>query len=262
MIRYLAYTKKNFLGHSAYRFDHFTGIFNTCLQIFIFWCIYKALYHGAAEINGITFSMVTTNFVLSLGLSAAFTIDEFYLPYRIDVGILGNELLKPVSFKGVMFAEDMGHILFRLIFHFIPALLVAVFTVRVMLPESALCFVGFLISTGLGFGVLWSISFLVQTLSFWLINVWSIVTIKNVLINILSGSMIPLWFLPDWMGGVLEYTPFSSIYSTPVQIYLGQIGGREILVSFVRQLTWIAVLFLLGEILWRRGIRKLVVQGG
>ena len=34
---YLAFAKKSFLARSAYRFNHFMGILNTCLQIFIFW---------------------------------------------------------------------------------------------------------------------------------------------------------------------------------------------------------------------------------
>ena len=41
---YLAYSKKTFLGKSAYRFDHLMGILSTCLQFFIFYEIYRALY--------------------------------------------------------------------------------------------------------------------------------------------------------------------------------------------------------------------------
>lgn len=259
---YMAYTRKNFLGRSAYRFDHFMGIFNTCLQIFIFFCIYKALYGGWEEIDGITFSMVTTNFVLSLGLSEAFSIDEFYLPYRIGTGSIGNELLKPLNYKGIMLSEDFGNVLFLLLFHFFPALGIAALTVGVMGPASFLSFLEFLCSVVLGFFILWTLDFMVQTLSFWIINIWSVVTIKNVFVHVLSGAMFPLWFLPDWMKKIVDVTPFSSIYFTPVQIYLGKIGIREMPGLFFRQLLWIFFLWIAGEILWRLGIRKLVVQGG
>ena len=98
--------------------------------------------------------------------------------------------------------------------------------------------------------------------SFWLINVWSIVTIKNVFVNVLSGSMIPLWFMPDWLSGILEYSPFSSIYFTPIQIYLGQLSYEQIAYKCVLQFVWIVIIYAMGHMLWLKGKKKLVVQGG
>ena len=65
---YFAFAKKSFLGLSAYRFDHFMGILNTILRIFVFWEIYRALYGGRTEVDGITITMVATNFILSVGI--------------------------------------------------------------------------------------------------------------------------------------------------------------------------------------------------
>lgn len=259
---YVAYAKKCFLGRSAYRFDHLMGILSTCLQFFIFYEIYKALYSGSSEIDGITMSMVTTNFVLAMGLGAVFSPDDYFLPNKIWDGSIATELLRPISFKGRMIAENLGNALFSLIFHFTPVLIIAAVTVGVSAPASPVMFLLFLLSAVLGFGVLWAISFAVQMTAFWLINIWSLITIKNVFVNVLSGSMIPLWFMPEWMRGVLNFTPFSSIYFTPVQIYLGQLSYGEIALKCGVQLIWIAVIYFIGDILWKRGQQKLVVQGG
>lgn len=259
---YLAFARKSFLGRSAYRFDHFMGILNTVIRIFIYWEIYRALYGGRSEVDGITLTMVTTNFVLSMGLNAVFFVDEYYLPSRIQSGSIATELLLPVSVHGRMLADNLGNALFQLVFHFVPAVAVAVLAVGIAAPAGPSMLLLFLISALLGYGVLWTISFAAQMLSFWLINIWSIVTIKNAFINVLSGSMIPLWFMPDWMQGVIRFTPFSSIYFMPVQIYLGQLSLPEILRSFLVQLFWIAVLFSIGMLLWKKGQKKLVVQGG
>ncbi len=259
---YLAYAKKNFLKQSAYRFDHLMSILSTCLQIFIYWEIYKSLYGSNTEIDGITFQMVTTNFILSLGLSAGFYIDDFYLPSKIWDGSLATELLRPISFRGRMLAENFGNAIFNLLFRFAPACVAAVLMVGILPPQNTLCLVLFLMSAFLGYGVLWVISFSVQMLAFWLMNIWSIMTIKNVFIKVLSGSFIPLWFMPDWMQGVMEWTPFSSIYFTPVQIYLGQLSGTEILGKCALQGIWIVLLYGVGSMLWRLGQRKIVIQGG
>lgn len=259
---YLAYARKCFLGRSAYRFDHLMGILSTCLQFFIFREIYRALYGLSTEIDGITFSMVTTSFVLSMGLGAVFRPDDYFLPNKIRDGSIATELLRPISFKGRMIAENMGNALFDLLFHFVPVLIIAVATVGVSSPASPVMLLLFVFSALLGYGVLWVISFAVQMTAFWLINIWSLLTIKNVFVNVLSGSMIPLWFMPEWMGGVLRFTPFSSIYFTPIQIYLGQLSYSEIAFKCGIQILWIALIYLIGNVLWKKGQQKLVVQGG
>lgn len=259
---YFAYAKKCFLGRSAYRFDHLMNILSTCLQIFIFWGIYRALYGSHTEIDGITMSMVTTNFVLSMGLGAVFCTDDYFLPNKIWDGSISTELLRPISFPGRMIAENAGNALFNLLFRFAPALLAALLTIGMNAPAGPAMFILFLFSALLGYGVLWAISFAVQMTAFWLVNIWSLLTIKNVFVNVLSGSMLPLWFMPEWMSGVLRFTPFSSIYFTPVQIYLGQLSYREIAVKCAVQLVWIVLIYLAGDMLWRKGQKKLVVQGG
>lgn len=259
---YLAFAKKSFLNNSAYRFNHLMGILNTLLRIFIYWGIYLALYGGKSEVDGITMTMVTTNFILSMGLGAVFCVNDYYLPNRIQSGCIATELLLPVSIHGRMLADNLGNALFQLIFHFLPAVIVSVLIIGIAAPANTVMFLLFLLSALFGYGVLWSISFALQMLSFWLLNVWSIMTIKNVFVNVLSGSMIPLWFMPDWMQGVLRFTPFSSIYFTPVQIYLGQLTIPEILQGFAVQMIWILLLFLVGKVLWSKGQKKLVVQGG
>lgn len=259
---YLAYARKSFLARSVYRFDHLMGILNTVLRVFIYWEIYRALYGTRTEVDGITIMMVTTNFVLSLCMDAVFRVNDFFIPDMIRDGSIATELLRPIGIQGRMAAENLGNALFELVFRFIPALLVSVIFVGILKPAGGLMLLLFVLSALLGYGVLWTISFVTQMLSFWLVNVWSIVTIKNVFINVLSGSMIPLWFMPDWMSGVVRYTPFASIYFTPVQIYLGQLSYQEIAVKCLIQIFWVSLIFMFGNWLWHKGQKKLVVQGG
>lgn len=259
---YLAFAKKSFLQKSAYRLDHWMGILNTLIRLVIYVEIYRALYGGRQAVDGITMSMVTTNFILSLGLESFFVVNDFYLANRIYNGSIATEMLLPVSFHGRMLADNLGVAAFKLIFHFVPAMLVAVLFIGIEAPAGAGAFGLFILSALFGYGVLWSLSFLFQMFSFWLINVWAIMTIKNVFINVLSGSMIPLWFMPETVRRIIAFTPFEGIYFTPVQIYLGTISGGEIVAGFIKQLVWIACLMAAGFVLWNKGKRKLVVQGG
>ena len=224
--------------------------------------IYRALYGGREAVDGITMSMVTTNFILSLGLESFFVVNDYYLSYKINDGSIATEMLLPVSFHGRMLADNLGIAAFKLIFHFVPAMIVAILFIGIAAPASAGSFGLFVLSALFGYGVLWSLSFMFQMFSFWLINVWAIMTIKNVFVNILSGSMIPLWFMPEMVKKIISFTPFEGIYFTPVQIYLGSISGGEVVAGFIKQFIWIVCLMTCGFILWNKGKKKLVVQGG
>ena len=259
---YFAFAKKSFLGKRAYRLDHWMGILNTLIRLVIYVEIYRALYGGREAVDGIAMSMVITNFILSLGLESFFVVNDFYLGNRINNGSIATEMLLPVSFHGRMLADNLGVAAFKLIFHFVPAMLVAIIFIGIAAPASAGAFGLFVLSALFGYGVLWSLSFLFQMFSFWLINVWAIMTIKNVFVNVLSGAMIPLWFMPETVRKIIAFTPFEGIYFTPVQIYLGTINGGEILAGFIKQLVWICLLMACGFVLWNKGKRKLVVQGG
>ena len=164
--------------------------------------------------------------------------------------------------EGIMFAEDVGNVIFKVIFHFCPSLILAITTIGVLKPVSILNFMLYLLSIIFGFIILWLISFLIQTTAFWIINIWSLQTIKSVFINLFSGIMLPLWFMPAGLRNIAEVTPFSSIYFAPLQIYLGQVNGKSILIIFLKQMLWIAFLYFIGKFLLKKGEKKLIVQGG
>lgn len=262
MRAYVEFATKKFQNKMTYRLEFFMGILNTIISLVVYLCIYKALYGNEASIDGITLSMVATNFVISLGLSSAFTFDEFFLERRVNEGSITNEFLKPVNFVFRMLSENVGEGLFKVLFNFIPAVIFAIFYTELCAPAGALNIIFMIFSVMLGYIILWLISFIVQTWTFWFLSVWGIITIKNVFINILSGSMIPIWFMPSLLRRIIAYTPFESIYFTPVRIYLGELSGMDIFKGMGIQILWILILMLVANAFWKNGVKKLVIQGG
>ncbi|MBD5468455.1 MAG: ABC transporter permease [Lachnospiraceae bacterium] len=262
MRAYVEFAVKKFQDKMAYRLDFFMGIVNTAITIVVYLCIYKALYGGAAEVDGISYRMVATSFVITLGLSNAFDFNEMFLEHKIHDGSITNEFLKPVSFLLRMLAENIGEGVFKLVFHFLPALLFTMLHTKLCPPKSAPGLIAMFISVAFGYLILWLISFMIQTWSFWLFSVWGIITIKNVFVNIMAGTLLPLWFMPAALRKIISFTPFESIYFTPVRIYLGELSGSEILSGIAVQILWIVILGIIANLFWKRGVKKLVVQGG
>ena len=82
------------------------------------------------------------------------------------------------------------------------------------------------------------------------------------LMELLSGSVLPLPFLPDKLRAVLELLPFASMQNVPLRIYAGQIAGGERAFTMALQAVWLVLLAAAGKALMNRALRRVVVQGG
>ena len=136
----------------------------------------------------------------------------------------------------------MGNIGFKIIMNFLPSLILCILLIGITPPYSIVYLLLSLISIILGFFVLYNISFIISLLSFWFYNIWSISTIKNVIISVLSGTLMPIWFIPQSLVNFIKMTPFDTIYFIPISLYLGRISSSEVIYCMAKQAIWIIIL--------------------
>ena len=140
MRTYLEFAIKKFQNKMTYRLEFFMGIISTIITIVVYLCIYKALYAGQAEVDGVSYAMTATSFVISLGLSNAFYFNEMFIQDKIHSGTITNEFLKPVNFIFRLLSENIGEGLFKVIFNFIPAVIFTVIYTNICAPKSIVHF--------------------------------------------------------------------------------------------------------------------------
>lgn len=85
---------------------------------------------------------------------------------------------------------------------------------------------------------------------------------KNCIVGFLSGTMIPLAFLPDFLEKLFLLLPFASLNYTPVMIYMGMYSGPELLFYIDLQVFWVFAFWGFSKLLWKAAARHLCVQGG
>jgi ABC-2 type transport system permease protein len=81
-------------------------------------------------------------------------------------------------------------------------------------------------------------------------------------VNLLSGALVPLPLLPEWIQPLAAALPFRGLLDTPFRLYLGHLPPAEALLAVAHQLAWTVALVLLGRWLLARALRRVVVQGG
>ncbi len=200
--------------------------------------------------------------IFGQGLGSAFSLDDFVVQRKLWDGSISTELLKPIDFRNSILAFNLGNIQFKLLTNFLPCVIITALFIGILPPSSIMSVVYCTISVILGFAILWGMSSIVQMTAFWILNVWSVSTLKNLLINVLAGASLPLWFMPGFLQSLIRYTPFDSIYFAPVKIYLGLMNTNEILLCYGKQIIWFVILIVLSTIMWEKGKKRIIIQGG
>ncbi|XID96166.1 ABC transporter permease [Paenibacillaceae bacterium WGS1546] len=259
---YLEFAKRSFQNNIVYRLDYVAGVLNAIVLIFVNIAIWKAINADNESIGGIQLQILATYIVLSFLLQLVYAMNEYVIEGKVRSGAIAMDLLKPINFRGYLFSYHLGTLVFRLLLQFVPACIVSAFVFQMLPVFSPEMLLYFIVSAILGYLVLYNLNFIVWLSTFWFYWSFSLVTIKDAAILILSGALIPIWFLPPWLVDTISLTPFGYIFSTPILIYLGMMPEDQIFLNLGRQLIWVVVLFGAGKLLWMLASRKLVIQGG
>jgi ABC-2 type transport system permease protein len=263
---YLQYIINSFKETLAYRFEYFIGLINHILSMLAWVYIWKALLGHTGETSSsigiISLQDMVTYAVVSRMINSLTTSDVITrIEEKVKSGQISTDLIKPVNFRGLMFADMTGFGLYRIIFELPPMLLIGIFCfgIKYPAPENLLLFFIMLINgTILNFTITYGLGLS----AFWIYNVWHYERFNSDMTILFSGSWIPLWFYPDFLAKLSEFLPFRLIFYVPISAYLGKINQNEGLFLGLQQILWIIGLHILTSIVWNRATRKLQIQGG
>jgi ABC-2 type transport system permease protein len=114
----------------------------------------------------------------------------------------------------------------------------------------------------LGLLVSFAWRFLVNLAAFWTPNAIGVGRFAFGITWVMSGFIMPLRFFPDWFVTLCNLSPFPAMVNTVIELYLGVLTGPEILQALLQQVLWVVILVLLGQLVLRAGVKRLVIQGG
>jgi len=97
---------------------------------------------------------------------------------------------------------------------------------------------------------------------FYTISSQGIKLIVTSLSEFLSGAIIPLPFLPDGIREFVNFLPFASAQNVPFRIFGGDLKGHDMYASLFGQVFWLAVFLVIGQVMERNALKRVVIQGG
>jgi len=144
--------------------------------------------------------------------------------------------------------------------------LVSILTIFLLTYFNLVTWVGFYTAlqgtiAALLVGLLWFIlQFSIALFTFWMEETWVLRVMLIVVSQFLAGALIPVDLYPQWLQSILVYTPFPYLIYVPIKIFMGQYEHGFLMplaiVSF-----WIALSFLLVNVIWNRGVKLYTAAG-
>ncbi|MEW4489293.1 ABC-2 family transporter protein [Thalassoglobus sp. JC818] len=182
---------------------------------------------------------------------------------QVRDGTIKKFLTQPIDLLGYLFWHRVAH---KLVYYAVAAgpFALVFFLCRGFLPEwpGGWVFLAFLVSLVMGFLMGFLIESLLGLVSFWFLEVSSLLFIYMMFNYFLSGHMIPLDFLPEPILMWIEFIPFKYLAYVPAAILLDRYTGPELVQVLVIEVIWIVGLLILNRLAFSRGVKRYSAFGG
>jgi ABC-2 type transport system permease protein len=265
MEAYLGFARREFQRAISYRFQFWSELGINLLFMYIYVCLWRALYVGRESVAGYDRRELLTYIIVSQTLlTFQFTVRTVQLiEGKVRSGEVAIELMRPVDFQAMMLATATGAGLHTLLFNMAPKFALFALAGIVGPPVSLTALGLFVASAVLGFLILFGIQFLLGMAAFWLVEIRGLyAAVMWGMAWFLSGYFLPVEMYPPWLAALARALPFAGMVYTPSAIYCGSLAGPAALAALLGQAAWVAALIGGGRLLFRAAHRRLVVQGG
>ena len=263
MRKYLDLSLIGIKEHTAYLNSVWANFLAKIVYLYMQFALWNALFTSNAGKNIPLGHDDTIQYIIIATIISTFmecdVIDR--INRQIGSGDIANQLIRPVDYRAMIFSKHLGGSVVRLVLYAIPlSIVVTVFYNKPLICKGQLVYG--IISVLLAYMIQFFYSLIIGLMAFWLIVTWPLNMLLAAIYKLLSGSWIPVRMFPDLLSKINMFLPFRAIYAIPVTIITTPMDQADIMSVIRVQLIWLAILFLLSELTWIVGKKKLVVQGG
>ena len=246
-----------------FRADLIFTFLETFLILFTLFAFWTALYAERTEVSGIdknTMLFYTLSSIL-LGIFVSFDIEQ-KIVVEIRRGTISLSYIRPIAYPLALFFDAVAQTIVKILFQILPYIIIAFqffsltgsVSIRIgIVPFISLC---------LSFLIFIVYQLIFGFLAFWTQEISGVLALRSHVIAFFSGSLVPLWFFPEWLFNVSKYLPFQAMYHTPLSLLIGKIPSNESAAAIAVQGLWLAVFILVFLPVYKRAVKRIIVHGG
>ncbi|MFC5702473.1 ABC transporter permease [Cohnella faecalis] len=260
---YLELIRMRFLMMLAYRVNYYSGIIIYAINIGAYYFMWQAIYGNAETLAGFTVSQMTTYVAVSW-MARAFYFNNLdrEISNEIRDGSVAVQMTRPYNYLMVKMMQGFGEGIFRLGLFMIPGMIIVSLLFPVTLPTEPVRWIVFFVMIWFSFLINSQINIMTGLFAFFVENNEGLMRMKRVMVDLLSGVVVPISFFPLWAKPLLEWLPFQAITYLPSSVFTGRLSGADVWQALLVQVVWFLVLIVPILAMWRAARKRLFVQGG
>lgn len=247
---------------AAYTAWYWANSVSAVLGMIVYFAFWHAVYRNTSTVGHMDFHQMITYSVIAMLLANYVSGVGTALATNIKSGNVAIELMRPYDLLLKLVSMDLGSKLTTSIRNALPLLAIGFIFLGVHAPVSVIGALQFVLSALLGVLIGTQVDLIVGVCAFWTVNTWGLRVLRNGILSIFSGSIIPLTLFPHWLLAISMWLPFASMVYSPVAIYTGTLSSSAAWWSILEQIGWLMAMFLIVRLVWRQALRKVVIFGG
>jgi len=246
----------------AYQVWFWVGLVLNVISMAILVYFWRAIYNDTSTISGLGLNQTLTYILLAFIFMPLTSIDLIWeIGSNLREGTIIHHLLRPINFQGMNYAQSFGILVTRLLLQ-IPMVVVAVLLFGLRFPTDLATWLAFVVSALLGFTVMFFFNWFLACLTFYTTEIWGLGVLIEGMNFFLSGALVPLVMMPEWVRTIVLSIPFAQALAVPVGLLTGITPLSEAPRVWFVQILWIFGMWLASTLFFRVAVRKITVQGG
>lgn len=250
MKKYVEITKIYMKTQLIWRWDVFIDGILAMAKIAFAWILWSILFEGKEQIAGMGFHSMIAYYIVS---SYLFQLDKSseisqQMTSMLRSGTFSKYMVIPVHTQVYFAAMAAGKILFSagiglfttmVCFYFTGISFAIAFNIKILFGTAIIIILGLLFMAELNYflGIL--------TLKFEEISTF--LMIKDNFSAFVTGALVPLALLPEWILSVMKYLPFYYVTYLPSMLFIGK-QEKEALTGIVVLTAWCLAFALLNQV--------------
>lgn len=257
MRKYAEVAKITLKEQLNWRADVAFNMMFTVTKVLFAYLLWGAIFNGRETVSGFTFHSMLSYYTISSFLSQLEMSDRISdeLNTQIRNGTFSKYLVLPIQVEGYFTAKGMGMVAFYLFFDLAAAFVwVVLFGIQLVFTREwmVLLCAAILIVLGLLFMV--QLNFYLGILTFHYPDIQTFLMIKNNMMELLTGSIVPLVLFPEAVIHGMKLLPFYYVTYLPSMLLTGRCHDEAVPGIFIL-LVWCIGIQVLISFTWRKYCR-------
>lgn len=263
MKKYLFIFKTEIINNLQYIFNLLTGFISYTLMIYVFLCLWKYMYTDSSSlINGYNLSQMIWYVIITEVLWMSLGGKKICRKISNDVknGNITYNINKPYNYILYTLSSNLGGIFVKGIAFTVLAMILGFIFLGTFPSHNILSILAVILTSILATTISILIITTIGLLSFIIEDATPLYWLYSKFILVL-GTIFPIEFFSEILRTIIKYSPIYVVSYGPAKLFVN-FSAKGFINVLLSQLIYLIITYIIASLIYKKGVKKLNVNGG